>query len=89
MPTKAAAAKPALKEKTLPPIVRDYIEHVRGRPEMTRNILPDYLDSLWREAANYSKRYSVPSPIGREEIEDLRLLVETRGFARGFTQKAS
>ena len=31
----------------LPAIVRDYIEHVRGRPEMSQNILPDYLDSLW------------------------------------------
>jgi len=89
MPPKAAAATSALHEKKLPPIVRDYIEHVRGRPEMTRNILPDYLDSLWREAANYSKRYRVPSPIGRDEVEALRLLIETRGFTRALAQKAS
>jgi hypothetical protein len=84
MPTAdQAAVTAAPKENRLPPIVRDYLEHVRGRPEMLLNLLPDYLDSLWREAADYSRRYGVPPPIRRDEVEALRVLIATRNFSRG------
>jgi hypothetical protein len=86
MPINRAPTAAAPKEQRLPPIVRDYLEHVRGRPEMILNILPDYLDSLWKEAADYSRRYDVPAPIRRDEVEALRVLVTTKDFAGGLPQ---
>ncbi len=66
----------------LPAIVRDYIEHVRGRPEMSQNILPDYLDSLWSQANDFAERYGVPCPIRRDELDALRLSIQKRSLSR-------
>jgi len=69
-------------EADLPAIVRDYIEHVRGRPEMSENLLPDYLDSLWSQANDYAKRHAVPCPVRRDEVDSLRLLIEKSNSSR-------
>ncbi len=65
----------------LPAIVRDYIENVRGRPEICRNILPDYLDSLWNQANHYAQRCGVPCPIRRDEVDALRLSIQKSTFS--------
>jgi hypothetical protein len=63
----------------LPPIVRDYLENVRGAPEMNRGLAPDYLDSLWWQASDFAKRNGVDCPVHKEEVEALRDLIEQQG----------
>lgn len=65
----------------LPPIVRDYLEHVRGNPEMFGRILPDYLDRLWAQAIDFATRNAVTCPIHREEIDALRTAIEGGVFS--------
>jgi hypothetical protein len=68
-------AKPKLE---LPPIVRDYLENVRGSPEMSNDIASDYLDNLWSQASDFARRNGIPCPVHREEVEALRLIIESR-----------
>ncbi len=68
-------AKPKLE---LPPIVRDYLENVRGSPEMSNDIASDYLDSLWSQACDFARRNGIPCPVHREEVDALRLVIESR-----------
>lgn len=62
----------------LPPIVRDYLDHVRGNPEMIGGLLPDYLDRLWAQANEFAVRNAVPCPIHGEEVDALRAAIERR-----------
>jgi hypothetical protein len=62
----------------LPPIVRDYLENVRGAPEMSGHLAVDYLDSLWGQAIDFAKRNGVDCPVHKEEVDALRALVADR-----------
>lgn len=60
----------------LPPIVRDYLDNVRGAPEMNRSLAPGYLDSLWWHATDFAKRNGVNCPVHKEEVDALRDFIE-------------
>jgi hypothetical protein len=62
----------------LPPFVRNYLEHVRGNPEISGRLPIDYLDKLWSQATEFARRNGVGCPIHREELEALRIVVEAR-----------
>lgn len=68
-------AKPKLE---LPPIVRDYLENVRGSPEMSIDIASDYLDSLWSQASDFAQRNGIPCPVHKEEVDALRVIIGSR-----------
>ena len=62
----------------LPPFVRNYFDHVRGNPEISGRVPVDYLDKLWNQAKEFAQRNGVECPIHLEEMEALRIAVETR-----------
>ena len=62
----------------LPPFVRNYFEYVRGNPEISGRVPIDYLDTLWSQAREFALRNGVDCPIHLEEMEALRIVVETR-----------
>ena len=73
------APRPQLKPRPeLPPFVRNYLEHVRGNPEISSRVPIDYLDKLWSQATEFARRNGVDCPIHREELEALRVVVEAR-----------
>lgn len=56
----------------VPPLVRDYLEYVRGNPEVSGQAPIDYLERLWSQAIDFAERNGVRCPIRRDEIEALR-----------------
>jgi len=62
----------------LPPFVRNYFDHVRGNPEISGQVPVDYLDRLWGQAKEFAQRNGVECPIHLEEMEALRVVVESR-----------
>jgi hypothetical protein len=65
----------------LPASVRNYLENVRGNPEICCRVPVDYLDHLWKQAKEFARRNGVDCPIHPEEMEALRIVVETRTAA--------
>jgi hypothetical protein len=43
----------------LPPLLREYLEYVRGNPEVSGQAPIDYLDRLWRQASAFAERNGV------------------------------
>ncbi|ARN81447.1 hypothetical protein [Methylocystis bryophila] len=73
------APRPQLKPRPeLPPFVRNYIDCVRGNPQISGRVPIDYLDKLWVQATDFAKRNGVDCPIHREELDALRIVVEAR-----------
>ncbi len=62
----------------LPPLLRDYLEYVRGNPEISRQAPVDYPDRLWSEANEFALRNGVGCPVHREEVEALRAVAQAR-----------
>jgi hypothetical protein len=62
----------------LPPLLRDYLEYVRGNPEVSGQAPIDYLDRLWRQASEFAERNGVSCPVPREEVEALRAGLKAR-----------
>jgi hypothetical protein len=71
----------------LPPIVRDYLDNVRGAPEMNRGLAPAYIDSLWGQASDFAKRNGVDCPVHKEEVDALRDFIEQQ--AEGAAARAN
>ena len=62
----------------LPPLLRDYLEYVRGNPEICGQAPIEYLDRLWRQANEFAKRNGVERPVRLEEMQALRAAIERR-----------
>lgn len=62
----------------LPPLLRDYLEYVRGNPEVSGQAPIDYLDRLWNQASEFAERNGVSCPVTREEVEALRAALKAR-----------
>ena len=62
----------------LPPLLRDYLEYVRGDPEVSGQAPIDYLDRLWRQAKEFAERNGVGCPVRLEEVQALRAALEAR-----------
>ncbi len=73
------APRPQLKPKPqLPPSVQNYLENVRGNPDISCRVPIDYLDQLWKQAKDFARRNGVDCPIHLEEMEALRIAVAAR-----------
>jgi hypothetical protein len=71
------APRPAPKEKpTLPILVQEYLESVRGHPEISCGLRSNYLDQLWDQANEFAERNGVECPVHRAELDALRQKIE-------------
>ncbi len=76
------APRPQLKPRPeLPPSIRNYLENVRGNPEISCRVPLDYLDHLLKQAKDFARRHGVDCPIHPEEMEALRIVVQARSPA--------
>ena len=78
---KAPRPQPTSKPE-LPPLLRDYLEYVRGNPELSGQAPIDYLDRLWSQAIDFAQRNGVGCPIRLEEVEALRAAAQARMAAQ-------
>ena len=75
-------------KRELPPLLRDYLEHVRGNPEVGGQAPMDYLDRLWRQANEFAQRNGVGCPVRLEEMQALRAAMEARMASQRAEQAA-
>ncbi len=68
-------------KRELPPLLRDYLEYVRGNPEVSGQVPIDYLDRLWRQANEFAERNGGSCPVPREEVEALLAALKVRTTA--------